>query len=281
METAWAGEQSRGQAAGIGGPPIGGALFSVARSVPFLVHAISYAFSVVTALLIPAPVRPAGDGRAVTGRMHRELMETARYVRGKPLLRAFVLQAPLVNFAFGGVTFSIPVVLRLGGVHAAVIGVVMAAFSVGALAGALMSAVLARRLPLAVIVAGVAAVSMAMFAVAAVVAPSPFVAIPMVATGALAPAANTALLSRMSRVVPNESMGRVVNVMVFAGSSLGALAPLAAGALVASVGGHAAIGVFAGAESAALLVALVQWRVWNAPVSEDDNAQPTADDRDR
>jgi MFS family permease len=262
IETAWAATQARGQAASIAGPPLGGALFGFAQALPFLADAVSYVASVATIAALRGRTRPALATQRRS--MRRELREAAHLIWRTPVMRAFVLQAPLINFAFAGVAFSVPVDLRLNGVRPSVIGAVMAALAASALVGAVLSARIARRFRLGTLIIGMATSSTILFTISAIVVPSPLVALPLVAVGALAPAANTALLSRMARIVPEGSMGRVVSIMQFSGQALGVFAPLIGGVLVARHGGHVALGVFALAEVAALVMAVIQWPAWNS-----------------
>ena len=69
-----------------------------------------------------------------------------RIVWQVPLLRAVMIMAPLVNFAFNGVTFTITLALRQHGTSTAVIGLVQAAIAVGGLLGALVAPRLQGRL---------------------------------------------------------------------------------------------------------------------------------------
>jgi hypothetical protein len=51
-----AGAQTGRQAAvGLAGPPLGGALFGLARALPFMVDAASYAFSIISLLAMRTP----------------------------------------------------------------------------------------------------------------------------------------------------------------------------------------------------------------------------------
>jgi predicted MFS family arabinose efflux permease len=136
---------------------------------------------------------------------------------------------------------------------------------VAALLGAVLSPKIARRIDLPWLMVGMPSMSTVLFTIAAVVVPSPFVALPLLGVGLLAPAANTALLSRMGREVPEHMMGRVISNIQFCGSALGVAAPLAAGLLVSQLNGHVSIAVFAGADVVAAVIALTQWRVWSTP----------------
>jgi MFS family permease len=278
LEGAWAATQARGQAASIAGPPLGGALFAVSRSSPFIADAVSYAVSIATLAGLRGRFRSAGGpetpGTTRKTRMHREIGEAFRYIWRTPLLRGFIVLAPLINFGYAGVAFTVPVALRVHGVRADVIGVVLASLSVAALLGALLSPKLARRIDLPWLMVGMPSMSTVLFAIAAIVVPSPFVALPLLGVGLLAPASNTALLSRMGREVPEHMMGRVISNMQFCGSALGVTAPLAAGLLVSQLNGHVSIAVFAGADLVAAVIALTQWRVWSTSRS---SVQPTVE----
>jgi MFS family permease len=269
LEGAWAATQARGQAASIAGPPLGGALFAVSRSLPFIADAVSYTVSIATLAGLRGRFRTVKaaetpDATTKTG-MHREIGEGFRYIWRTPLLRAFIMLAPLINFAYAGVAFTVPVALRVHGVRADVIGAVLASLSVAALLGAVLSPKIARRIRLPWLMVGMPGMSTVLFTIAAVVVPSPFVALPLLGVGLLAPAANTALLSRMGREVPEHMMGRVISNIQFCGSALGVAAPLAAGLLVSQLNGHVSIAVFAGADLVAAVIALTQWRVWSTP----------------
>ena len=56
----------------LGGPSLGGLLFSLGRALPFLADAISYAVSIVTLLLVRAPLQ--GNLRSATLPERRSLL---------------------------------------------------------------------------------------------------------------------------------------------------------------------------------------------------------------
>ena len=74
------------------GQPLGGALFGIARSVPFLLDAVSYVVSLATLLLIKAKFQVArkaaapGAGRPGTA-MLRDIREGAAWLWDQPFLR--------------------------------------------------------------------------------------------------------------------------------------------------------------------------------------------------
>jgi hypothetical protein len=110
---------------------------------------------------------------------------------------------------------------------------------------------------LSALVTAINAAGAAMFAVAALLVPSPLVAAPVAVALLLAPAVNAALVAVMLRSTPEELRGRVNNTVLMAATTLSALAPLTAGLLVAHASGAWATGAFA----TAMAVAAVLGRV--------------------
>jgi MFS family permease len=243
LEQAWAATEGRTYAAGLAGPALGGVLFALARSVPFLVDAASYLVSVGTVSRIPGRFRP--DHAVDRKRLWREVADGLRFVWAVPLLRAIMVQAPLINFAFNGVIFTITLGLRKHGTSTDVIGLVQAGIAVGGLIGAFVAPKLQGRLQLSALAVTISFAGAVLFGVSALVIPSALVALPVAGALLLAPAANAALFAAMLRVTPEELRGRVNNTVIMVATGLATLAPLAAGLLVQRFSGAVALGVFA------------------------------------
>jgi MFS family permease len=265
---AWAATEGRTWAASLAGPALGGLLFGLGRAVPFLADAASYAASFGTVSRIRGRFRPeqAPERKA----LWREVADGLRLAWQVPLLRAVMVRGPLVNFAFNGVLFTITVGLRQHGTSAPVIGLVVGAIMAGGVLGAPVAPLLQRRLStyarsLAMTLGGTL-----LFAVAAVVIPSPLVALPVAIVVLLAPAGNAGLYAIMLRQVPEEMHGRVTSTVTMAAMALATLAPLLAGLLVEHVSTSWAIGAFAAAEAIAAVLTLVM------PGLRDADSPPTA-----
>jgi MFS family permease len=226
LEEAWAATEARTYGASLAGPALGGLLFGLGRAVPFLADAVSYAVSFGTVSRIRGRFRP----KQVTERkaLWREVGDGLELVWQVPILRAVLIMAPVVNFAFNGVIFTITVALRQHGTATTVIGLVQAAVMVGGLLGA-----------------------------AALLIPSPLVAAPVAMALLLAPAANAALFAVMLRSAPEEMRGRVSNTVLMVATALAALAPLSAGLLVQRVSGAWAVGAFAATMAVAAALSLI------------------------
>jgi MFS family permease len=175
------------------------------------------------------------------------------------LLRAVVLIAPLINFAFTGVIFSITVSLRQHGVAPGIIGLTQAGIMVGGLLGAIVAPKLQGRLPLWQLTMWLTAMAAVLFAVAAFVLPSPLVAVPIAITLVLSPAGNAALFATMLRVAPEDMRGRVTSTVVQAATALAALSPLTAGLIVQHLSGQWAIGAFAATVGVGAIMCAGPW----------------------
>ena len=255
LEEAWAATEARTWGAGLAGTALGGVLFGLGRAVPFLADAVSYAASFGTVSRIPGRFRP----KQTAGRkaLWRETADGLRLVWQVPILRATMLTAPLVNFAFNGVLFTIIVALRQHGTSTAVIGLVQAAIMAGGLIGGLVAPRLQGRMSVRTITIVMFVAETLLFGVAALLTPSPVVALPVALAPLLAPAGNAALFAVMLRRTPEEMRGRVTNTVSMVAMGLAALAPLVAGLLVQRTSGGWAIGAFAGAMAVATVLCLL------------------------
>jgi len=255
LEQAWAATEARTFGAALAGPALGGVLFGLGRAVPFLADAVSYAVSFGTVRRIRGRFRP--EQAAERKALWREVADGLRLVWQAPLLRAVVIQAPLVNFAFNGVIFTITLALRQHGTSTAVIGLVQAAIAAGGLLGAVAAPRLRGRMRLGTLVIAITLAGALLFGAAALLVPSPLVAAPVALALLLAPAANAALFAVLLRGAPEEMRGRVTSTVLMAATGLATLAPLIAGLLVQHVSGAWAVGVFAATMAVAAALCLI------------------------
>jgi hypothetical protein len=251
-----------------GRPALGGLLFGLGRAVPFLADAVSYAISFSTVSRIRGRFRPA---RATERKaLWREVRDGITTVWQIPLPRAVAVQAPLINFAFNGVLFAITVGLRQRGVSATVIGLVQAAIMTGGVLGAPVAPLLQGRLRPRAMSLTMTVAGTVLFAIAALLIPSPLVALPVAIVVLLAPAANSGLFASMLRQTPEEMRGRVTSTVGMMAMSLASVAPLLAGLLVEHVSTPWAVGAFAAAEAVAAVLTLVMPGMHDADADADD-----------
>src|SRR5579863_475932 len=255
LETAWAATEGREYAANLGGPALGGALFALGRAVPFVADAASYAVSVGTVARIRGKFR--ADRQGPRHSLWKETVEGVTIVGHNPLLRAVLVQAPLINFAFAGVIFTITIAMRRSGYSASVIGLVQAGISAGGVVGAILAPRLQGRLSVSRLVVALTGTAAILFILRALAIPSPYVALPIAATFLFAPTANAALFAAMLRTAPDHTRGRVTNTVITAATALSALAPITSGLIVEHLSGRWAMAAFAAAMVVSALLAVV------------------------
>ncbi|MEU0427704.1 MFS transporter [Streptomyces canus] len=254
LEQAWAATEARTYGASLAGPALGGVLFGVGRAVPFLADAVSFVVSFGTVNRIRGRFRP--DNAAGRKALWREVTDGLQVVWQVPILRAAVIQTPLLNFAFSGVIFSITLAMRQGGTSTAVIGLVQAAIAAGGLLGAVIAPRLQRRMRLATLATTITMAGALLFGAAALLIPSPLLAAPVALALLLAPAANAALVAVVLRSAPEEMRGRVISTVMMAATALATLAPLVAGLIIQHASGAWAVGVFAATTAVAAVLCL-------------------------
>ncbi|NUR69368.1 MAG: MFS transporter [Hamadaea sp.] len=235
--------EARQAAVSLVGPPIGGALFGLARALPFFTDALSYLLSFIGVSLIRQPMQQERS----EPREHpiKELAEGVKFTLSEPFLRAILLIAPPINLAFNGIIFAMIVILQQQGTPPALIGTVETIVGGGLLVGALLAPMLSRRVPMRTLVIGITWLGTALLAGAALLTGSVLVGIPVALAIMLGPACNAALFGYQAAVTPDRLQGRVMSVIFLLATSLASLSALLGGTLVHLVGGPATVLVFA------------------------------------
>ena len=111
LEQAWAATEARQYGAGLIGPALGGILFSIGAALPFVGDAVSYGVSSVTSQALTGTSAPAPK-RGTRKGLWAEAFEGLKVIWHDALLRAVIIQAPLINFVFNGVFFTMTLSLR-------------------------------------------------------------------------------------------------------------------------------------------------------------------------
>ena len=132
------------------GPPLGGVLFSLARSVPFVVDAVSFGISSAVLASIPARFAATQDLRAAAGAdggLRAQVLAGVRWLGGHPLLRTLAVAAAIQSLGIAAWS-SIMVLfaqerLGLGNVG---FGLLYSGVAVGSLLGSLLATRLSRWL---------------------------------------------------------------------------------------------------------------------------------------
>jgi predicted MFS family arabinose efflux permease len=245
-------EQSRVATARLAGPPLGGALFGIARSLPFLVDAISYAVSLVTLAGIRAQFQETRDHDP--SRLRAQIAEGVRFLWSEPFLRTTALIFSLGNIVSpASLLLAVVIVGKRQGLTSGEIGVLNAAMGATLLLGSLIAGRVTRALSMRTILVVElwCSCSCAIF----LVHPSVYVLLAgILPQSFVIPSTDTALTAYRYRVVPDRVIGRVTSVITNIGLLMAPVGSLGIGLLLAHLTERQAVGVFAG-----LAFALAVW----------------------
>jgi len=242
LPTALSQNQARQHVAGLIGGPLGGALYAVARWLPFAADAVTFAVSFVTLSLLRTDLSAPPPTRAPRS-LRRELAEGLRFVAGRPFFRVLLTWAALANLVSNAVFFVALLRMLRAGFHPAEIGLVSTAAGVGGILGALAAPHLIDRLAtgrLTVLIA---------WSLVPPLVPMIWWSSPL-AVGAcvfvvllLNPAGNAGIGAYRIAVTPDELQGRVSAASQSVSMSMMPLAPVLGGLLLERYGGGPAIAV--------------------------------------
>ncbi|NUT38397.1 MAG: MFS transporter [Thermoactinospora sp.] len=233
---AYAQDEARSHAANLGGPPLGGVLFTVGRAVPFLVDTISFLVAMVCLALVRLPhraTRPAAERPS----MRQEAGQALRWLWGHRGIRAGLGLGLMANLTVNAM--MLPLMIRAGDPVAS--GVVIGSLGVGGLLGALIAPRVTRMARAGMLFVYV----LTLFALCMLASALPFGSywpvVPMVLAMLAVPALNVALKTILATLVPGDMMGRVGALMQAASMGLVPFSPLVGGVLAQVLGGSRAM----------------------------------------
>jgi MFS family permease len=242
LPAAAATQTGRQAAVRLAGPPLGGALFAVARALPFVVDAASYALSTLS--LLAMRTRFQEERERDRAPLRSRLAEGFRFVWGRPFLRTCAFLFGLTNLIGPGVLLAIVVIGTRQGLSGGEVGALVAAFGVCLLLGSVISPLVRRVLPVrAVMLLELWTwIGCSIF----LVWPNVYVLTGSILPTALAiPSTDSVVHGYRIAMTPDRLLGRAEAVTSTIALLIAPLGPLAAGVLIASVSERAAIAVFA------------------------------------
>jgi MFS family permease len=241
LQSAFATEQARLSSVYLAGPPLGGVLFGLGRSLPFLVDAASYAFSTGTLLAMRTPFQEERS-EPETASLRAQVKEGLAWLWGHRFLRTCALLFVGTNFAFGALDLTLIVAARRQGFSSAEIGALISVFGALSLAGSVAAPRFLRRLSMRTVLVGANWLSLGIAAFLA--KPDVFVLVAGAAPFVFFnPTVNAMIIGYRVAIVPDRLQGRVNSVarsLALLGLPLG---PVAAGALLGAFSARATIGV--------------------------------------
>ncbi len=148
LQRAFATEQARLSSVYLAGAPLGGFLFGLGRSLPFLVDAISYAFSTGTLLAMRTPFQEE-RAEVENANLRAQVKEGLAWLWRHTFLRTCALLFVGTNFAFAALELTLIVAARRQGLHPAAIGALVAVFGALSLVGSFAAPRFLRTCPCA------------------------------------------------------------------------------------------------------------------------------------
>ena len=272
LPAAAAAEQARFATVTIVAPPLGGALFGVARALPFLANVFSYTFSIASLLAIRTPFQEEREPESAS--LRSQLAEGFRFLWKRPFLRASALLFTWTNLAFEGLFLVLIVVGRRHGLSGGEIGALIACFGAASLAGSALAPLLARTLSMRTIL--LVNLWLNVVIVIFVAAPSVYVllgcALPM---ALLTPALTSVVVGYRTAVTPDRLTGRVNGVartLALCGAPLG---PLSAGLLLGAVSPRLTVAIFASCLAVLAAIGTLSPSIRRAPSLDELDDLPT------
>ena len=257
------------------GPPLGGFLFAVAASAPFLLDAGTFAAAAALMLAVRGSFKPQKEEDEPATTLAAEIGEGVRWLWERPLLRTLAIMLGIMNATFAGlqaifVLFALEI-LDLGELG---YGILLTAGAAGGLLGSFVTEPIVSRFGHGQTLLAVVLISSATY-VGIALAANPFVVGTMfLLAGVAAVVWNVITVSLRQSIIPERLFGRVNSVyrlLGWGGMSLGALA----GGILASAFGLTAPMWF-GAVVMATMFVVVLPTVNNRTVAEARSESPSA-----
>jgi MFS family permease len=264
LPTALSQQQARQHVASLVGGPLGGALFTVTRWVPFLFDAITFAVSWVLLGRIRTDLSPAPRTGAPR-RARADIVEGFRFAWDRPFFRTLLVWGMCSNLVINALFVAATVRLIQAGFAPWSIGLVETAAGACGVLGAIVAPRIIERTATGVLTV-VVAWSFVPLLVPLIFWNNPAVVMLSLSAGVfLNPAGNAGIGSYKLAVTPADLVGRVQSTGQFLNWSTLPLAPVLGGALLAALGGPTAMAVLAGLCAAVALIPTLSRTVRSVP----------------
>ena len=256
----------------LAGPPLGGALFTLGRAVPFVFDAVSYAFSFLSLALMRTPFQE--EREVDPTRLRTQVAEGFRFLWSQPFLRTCAFLYGLGNFTIPGVLLVVVVAGQEHGLSSTGIGVLVAAFGACHSARLAPSPLFRRTLSVRAIL--LLELWAGLGIVAFVVWPNVYVlTAAIVVQGITLPVTDSVVEGYRIAVTPDRLLGRVESARSTISLLAAPLGPLVAGVLLTSTSARATVAFFAVFTLALALWGTLSPSIRRAPSLDELDALPT------
>jgi hypothetical protein len=255
----------------LAGPPIGGALFAVSRAVPFVLDAVSYAFSTAAVLAMRTPFQEERELDRAS--LRTRVAEGFRFLWSRPFLRTTAFLFGLASFIGPGVLLAIVVIGKRQGLSGGEVGVLVGGFGAGVLLGSFLSAVVRRMLP----IRGVLLLELWTWTGCGLFVAWPDVyvlAASIIPTALAIPSTDSVVHGYRIAMTPDRLIGRVESVWTTIVLLIAPAGTLVAGFLLDAISARATIAVFAASGFVLALWGTVSPSIRAAPSLDELAAEP-------
>jgi len=230
VQNAVAQNDARLFAANIAGPPLGGALFAGARSLPFIADTASFLCSTTMILLTRSPFQAASPAARPTPRGWRsDVGDGFAWLWRNPFFRLTSLLFALGNPIYTGLYLLAILVARQHGASAATVGVMLGIIGVGGVSGAVCAGAIRRAASARGIILASEWLLLALVLALLLVTNALWIGLLIAAAEFLTPAVNSVVAGARVAAAPDHLQGRVQAAATMSSMALGWLGPLAVG----------------------------------------------------
>jgi MFS family permease len=204
------------------GPSLGGVLYTIGSTIPFLIDAISYIASVISLFFIKTHFQ---EKRTVAQRkLWIEIWEGLRWLWQHPLIRFMAILTGASNLVYSGYTLIVIVLAQSMHASSFLIGIIMAVSGLGAILGSIVAPYLQHRFTFGQVI--IASCWFGALAIALYLIAPNLIVLGIVAFFSFisAPIYNVVQFSYRSALIPDTLQGRVNSVfrlIAFGGQPIG------------------------------------------------------------
>jgi MFS family permease len=255
-------QEARFAVAGLGGPPLGGALFGLGRAVPFLADAVSYGASILALAAMRTPFQERRERDAAS--LRTQVAEGFAFLWSRPFLRTCAFLYGLGNFTEPALLFVVVVAGTRQGLSSADVGLLTAAVAACVLLGAVASPLFRRALDVRTIL--LLELWLGLGAVAFVIHPNVYVlAAGILPQAVIFPVTDSVVKGYGIALTPDRLVARVESVRRTIALSVAPLGPLAAGLLLDATSARTTVGALAVCSLALAIAGTVSPALRDAP----------------
>jgi predicted MFS family arabinose efflux permease len=247
VQDAVAQNEARSFTASIAGPPLGGALFSIARALPFIFDAVSFLCSMTMLSLTHVRFQATPSATPTASRKIRsDVADGFAWLWQHPFFRTASMLFALGNPVFTGLYLLAILLAEQHGASATTVGLMLAIVGVGGLLGSLCAGAIRRATTARTIVIAQEWILVALIFALLLIRNALLIGALIAAAEFVTPAVNSAVAGARVTAAPDHLQGRVQAAATMATMSLAWLGPLAVGVCFGRWGATTTILILAG-----------------------------------